>query len=370
MKSEARVSNIKGLDNIQDPHNIGTDMASVLTNFLISSEGVLHTRPGYKSLYEVPITAACGDLAISGGHLVRVSSGGLEDLGVMPGTVLRSTSSQGRTFVSSEDFIGVVGTELREVMPRTGIRVIPTEGTFPKGTYMFSAVGDGGYLPSPVVSVQLDAPGGFLVVPETRGRVPAELYMTVSDGTELFFAVKIPSTGATIGDSISLSHPLLRQYLNPMPPGVVLSEVGGSLITAMGANITCSAPLDYEAYDPMKGVYTFPNEVTMVEECTLGVTYIGTTKELYLAKGASPEDWVLSVITPVGVVANSAVKMRVKLPSSPAEETVVIFTLADGSVVAGRNNEETVNLTEQKVQALKTTAHGAIVLDDVNYTIY
>ena len=370
MKAESRVSYVKGLNNIQDPHNIGTDSASVLHNFLVSSEGVLHTRPGFKPLYDGTFTAACGDLALSGGRLVRVGPSGVEDLGAMPGTSLRSTNRQGRTFVSSDEFIGVIDTELRSVMPRTGVRVLNAKGSFPKGTYMLVAVGDGGYLPSEVVSVQFDVPGGFVVVPDTKAKVPVELYITTTNGAELFFLTMVSPTGASILAPAPLGHPLLRQYLLPMPPGLVLSEVGGSLVSAMGTYITCSMPLDYEAYDPSKGVFRFPNEVTMVEECVRGVTYIGTTKELYLAKGDSPESWVISVITQVGVLANSAVKMRVKLPSSPAEETVVIFTLTDGSVVAGRNNEETVNFTEQRVQPVSVTANGAIILDDVNYTIY
>ena len=368
MKQEARVSVFKGLDNIQDPHGIGTDTASTLTNLLASSEGVLHTRPGYKELYAGIFTAAHGNLAISGGQLVRVSSVEIEVLGPITGTQLRSTSSQGRTFVSTEDYIGVLDPELRPLRTRSEMRVVIHEGALQKGLYLVATVDEGGYLPSQIIGASLEDIGSILVVP-TGGR-PAEVYMSVADGTELFFHSTVPASGGVITSTTGLAHPIQRQYLLPMPPGVVLSEVGGSLVTAIGNYVTCSMPLDYEAYDPASGVFLFPNAVTMVEECVPGVTYIGTSKELYLARGKTPEDWAISLITPVGVLANSAVKMRVKLPKSPVEETVVLFTLTDGSVVAGRNNEETVNMTEQVVQELKTTAHGAIVLGGVNYTIY
>jgi hypothetical protein len=234
--------------------------------------------------------------------------------------------------------------------------------------YLVSTVDEGGYLPSQVVTVDVPESGGILVAP-VGGR-STEVYVSVADGTELFFHSIVPSSGGTISTTNLLGHPLARQYLFPMIPGTVISEVGGSLVTAIGNYVTCSMPLDYEAYDPMGGVFLFPNAVTMVEECTLGFTYIGTTAELYLARGESPEVWVISLITSVGVLINSAARTRVKLPKSPEEETVVLFTLTDGSVVAGRNNGETVNMTERVVQNLSTMAHGATILSGIHYTIY
>ena len=368
MKSEERVSGFKGLDNIQDPHTIGTDAASVLTNLLVSCTGTLNTRPGYKELYTNTFTAAHNDLAISEGNLCRVGSSGVEVLGSITGTQLRSTSGQGRTFVSTEDYIGVLDPELRKLRGRSKARIIVDSGQLAKGLYLVATVDEGVYLPSEISTVDVPDMGGILVVP-TNG-LAAEVYVSGPDGTELYFHSVVKSTGGLITSASSLGHPIARQYLATMPPGVVLSEVGGSLVTAIGNQVTCSMPLDYEAYDPMSGVFTFPDAVTMVEECIPGITYIGTTRELYLVRGKTPEEWSLSRIDSRGVLINSAVKMRVKLPKSPAEETVVLFTLVDGTIVAGRNNEETVNITEQLVQDIKTTAHGAIVLGGINYTIF
>lgn len=368
MKTEERVSGFKGLDNIQDPHAIGTDTASTLVNLLVDSSGSLYTRPGYKVIYAGTFDSACGNLAISGGSLVRVTSTGIENLGPISGTQLRVTDKQGRTFVSTENFLGVLDPSLREVRPRSEVQVLASEGSYSAGTYLFATADIEGYLPSPMTMVVLEAPGGFLISP--RGGRPTELYMSIADGTELYYHSTIPATGTTLVAEGSLGHPVQRQYLEPMVPGVVLTEVGGSLITALGNDIVCSEPLDYEAYNPMRGVFTFSHAVTMVEECVLGITYIGTTKELYIARGETPETWVISLLTPVGVVQNSAVTTRVKLPKSPEEEIVVLFTLMDGSIVAGRNNGETVNLTEQSVAELKCAAHGAVILDGINYTIF
>jgi hypothetical protein len=164
-------------------------------------------------------------------------------------------------------------------------------------------------------------------------------------------------------------HPIDRQLLLPMPPGDVIASVLGYLISTQGPTMYVSEPLDFKVYDPISSIFSFPNFITMVG--VVGKTiYVGTTEELYHIAGSSPADWVVTCIHSMGVVARSDMTVRMRLPKDPADSYCLVFTLNNGTTVAGFEGGSIRNLTEYEVLPGVLPINGVHLMDTIYYFTY
>lgn len=285
------------------------------------------------------------------------------------GTQIAVGLAAGRTIVSTEIEIGFLDPAFRPFAQQASLE-LSVEGVG-RGPGILVAVVEEYTeleysLPSPVESVELPEEGSLHI--KVKSGVPTQVYLSAPDGEELFHYRTITEDLVISGSSYSvdLFHPLERQFLYPLPPGDLLVGVFGRLISVRGSEMYVSEPFDPSAYDPQQGVLNFPDHISMVG--VVGKTvFVGTSNELYFITGNGPEEWVLTCIHNIGVIAKSEVNTRMRLPNDEVDVDCLVFSLANGTTVAGFDGGGIRNLTEGEVLPGKLLVNGAHMMGSIYY---
>jgi hypothetical protein len=373
---ENQVVVFTGLDQVDDLRDMGPHALVEAVNVVVGTGGVISTRPGYKKVSaDLSIVAAHKDMILySSGMLAKLPNYG-ELLGFVRGTQLVTTEVAGVTIVSTESDIGFMGPEFTPFPRVAQHRVYIGAGKKEASSYriMVSIVkeySDLEYsLPSEAEAFEV-AEGGSLTVEVTDG-IRTHVYLSAPDGEELYFYGVVTSSLKIVGKaySVELIHPLGRQFLAPMPPGDIIASVLGYLVSTQGSSMCVSEPLDYRVYDPASSIFTFPDYITMVGVVGKSI-YIGTTSELYHMSGSSPAEWALTCIHSMGVVARSEMTVRMRLPKDPSDSHCLVFTLNNGTTMAGFEGGSVRNLTEYEVLPGKLPINGVHLMDTIYYFTY
>jgi hypothetical protein len=362
--------NFTGINNVlpterlpYDPKT-GSVALSEATNIDIGLSGELRRRGGYSQLEETchkNLWQADGFmLATCDGDLTAIASDGTPtviypSLGVS--RVHYCNLPDGRTTFSNSLINGITDGLVRTTW---GVPIPGSLGAFSDvagdlfpGEYRYAlsyvrlADGrEGGVLYSQPITI---ADGGVflsgLPVLEDHEIV---VYLSSLEGDQVYQAGST-MTGlfAFAGKNSALTLPCWTDQESPAPVGTITAFWRGRVVLAQGTTLYASKPNRWEAFDLKRDFKQMADTITTLTPVDDGL-YVGTDDGLYFLGGETWDQLQMRKVLSGLVVPGSAVAVRgdlIKLGDGLGSGSAMIC-IADGILVAGFNQGNTVRLTE------------------------
>lgn len=193
-------------------------------------------------------------------------------------------------------------------------------------------------------------------MPHPAGVLKANIYASQPD-SEILYKVKtvVAASPVNIHDSdMGRGAELGTMHLRPPVAGQLLTHFNGRVYVARNDYVTFSEPLRYDLFRPSQGIYTFPDNVTLLEPSTDGI-YVGTASGTVFIAGMDPYDVRQMHVSPHKPIPGSVAR----IPGSKmglAEDTVPVWWGSDGVLVVGLPGGQLRQLTQDR---LAVAPHGA-----------
>lgn len=138
-------------------------------------------------------------------------------------------------------------------------------------------------------TVGVSAGGGIAVALPQTAAAMLNVYVSAADSTELRHAFAVPAgmSSALIGIG-PRGKAMDSQFLDAMPPGVIVAAWRGRLISCMDGIATFSEPLRYGLTDRRYGYLQLPADISLCAPVAGGI-FFGTAKGVQFAAGTTPE---------------------------------------------------------------------------------
>lgn len=195
--------------------------------------------------------------------------------------------------------------------------------------------------------ITLSQPSGIVVTMEPIAEGTLNIYMTTTDGAELYL-YGTTTVGGTVrvGNETAQSRPLETNLLSEMPPGHIVRYYNSRLLVANGSSLWFSEPYRYGLTKIAYNFFQFREKLTMVEPVDDGVLI--SSDRLYMLRGAdiktaTQEDLAL----PPAILGTSARIDGTKMMKGVTGE-VVLWTSEDGIYMSDRSGVVQ-NFTEDTV---------------------
>ncbi len=133
-----------------------------------------------------------------------------------------------------------------------------------------------------------------------------EVYVTAAGGSQLFREMTVPASDTTARLAIVTTEgqPLSDDVELPIPPGDMVREYRGRLITVVGQYVFYSLAYTYGRYLPAWNYIAHDGDVTLCEPCEEGV-YLATAKKTWFLRGPDIAGAELTPLAPYGAISNT-----------------------------------------------------------------
>lgn len=159
---------------------------------------------------------------------------------------------------------------------------------------------------SELIQVDVPADGAIeLNFPAARAH-DTEIYVTAAGGSQLFRELTMPGadTFGRVALITSAGTPVSDEIEAAMPPGDMVREYMGKLITVVGPYAFYSLPYAYGRYHPAKNFIALDGDITLCEPCESGV-YLATAKRTWFLRGNDVASAELVPLAPFGAIPNT-----------------------------------------------------------------
>lgn len=371
----------QGLDNINDPMDVGLKGLTIARNVDIDRKGQIETRQGFTRLLNMPIAAAWSDdsnmLVLSqAGVLYRLVGGMLNEVAQgIQGEKLTACEVAGNLYYSTDKQTGVInGLAHRESgvpIPMCQVTAL-AGGSLRAGRYMVNVTqvaADGresGAMENQIITVN----DGERIAVTAHGIEPdcnARIWVSGCDGEQCFHVAD--GLVAHINDNDQLlqsSDPLDRQYKAPMPPVDMMVEHKGVIVASVGGMVIHSDPLDYELFDMINAVLPFDGSLTMLKSIDNGV-FVSTPGGVSFITGEAPDVWLVSESYPYQAMTGTAQVVDMNVVGEGGVGKGVLFATSKG-ICLGTNDGAVRNITERKL-AMDLRGGLASMIDGSRYVL-
>lgn len=312
-----------GIDVLTPETELGDDVARIVENVVIHSDGGFDLRSGATKVLDLAGLHSLWQtkdksitLGIAYGTLYSITGPASGPIATAIGTVAGAGRARydeigGNVYVSCGD-LQLVDPELNVwkagVASLIGIQPVltPAVGALPAGSYgvAFSAVNAKGVESglSDIAFIDLASDGGIaLALPASAGDATRyRIYRTTTNGGEdLRLVDTIPvATSYTIagGEPGRLARTGMR---DPLPAGTDIFAYNGRLYSILGSFLFVSDPMNPGLYDVREGFIAFPEELVTGRGVTGGI-YVGSHTTIYWLGGAGPKDFKLKKVAANG----------------------------------------------------------------------
>lgn len=185
-------------------------------------------------------------------------------------------------------------------------------GSLPQGSYLvafanLNSAGERSAL-TPFNVVAVPANGAIDLTFAAGRTLDIQVFVSAVDGSQLYSEaiVAAAATSARLVLVTSQGSPVTDELEAAMPPGSIVREYRGRLLTAYGNTLFYSNPYDYGTYRPATGYVLLDAPVTLCEPDEDGV-YIATALKTWFCRGADFASADLQLIAPFGAIPNTAV---------------------------------------------------------------
>jgi len=373
-----KINRFTGLDNQNDPLDVGLQGLTIAKNVDIDRKGQIETRNGFALAWSGLIADMWNNLVLTmAGDLVRINpDGDFEQLSTgLSGDSLTGVEVAGNTYFSTGAFNGVItGSAVREMgLPYPIVSAVSGVGNLLSGRYLITATTvapDGRESGAPLARVIDVADGSSIVINvTTESGYTANIYMSGRDGEELYFMGNLNSLLVNEPvQTLSSNDPIDRQYKGSMPEGTIFEEYRGHLLVAYDDNYLCySDPLDYELCSYINNIYPFDSAITMVVSVEHGV-FVSTKKEIFYASGETPESWVFRSVYASPAKAGTGKRISLDNLGEGAIGYGAMFVTEEGTICVGMPDGGVQDLTHKKFK-LDVNRELTAVVQDSKYVV-
>lgn len=367
----------KGVDNRRDDHDIPDDTLRDGVNVDVLTSGKLKLRPG---IVQVASDAGAHSGFSDGSRAVWATATALKvaDANFTPATVLSSAllakplsyvALHGEIYFSNEDINGKINANGEyEPWGIVGPAAAPTCTPVSVGTRRYQVTctfvtASGEESGAPLGSEVLcgDTPSIAVTgIPQSGDArvVATRLYVTNIDGG-VFYAVKdVPAgvTAWTITGFFASGATLKTQFMEPPPPGQLLTYYNGSIYVASGSTVWRTQPLRYGLCRPDEDFFMYPSRVSLLRAVEDGL-YVAAGKTWFL----TPEDDAANrkTTSQVAVLPYGAIEGAV----CDVPDSTDALWLSERGLVRGANQGKVLNITEAQV-ALGSYERGCLGVNE------
>lgn len=294
-----------GLNNRLPPERLQTNELAQATNVDLDDSGGVRTRAGFTSV----LSGVCHSLWAKNNICLFVQNGQLmqllQDLTAVPLGITGLEPANPVSYALLGETVyftngTITGAFQNGVARSWGLAVPPLpaanliDGSMPPGTYGFVATylrNDG--QESGAGNIQtIVAPAGQTYGIQWSVQQPADptvafirIYLTVTNGDELYLAAEIPvgtKTATYTGDTSDLTVPIWTLVMGPPPAGQQVAEFNGRLLIAQGQILWYTDPFSPELIRPDQNFLWFESDITMVAPVAEGVFLATQTETVFL----------------------------------------------------------------------------------------
>lgn len=378
------ISQITGIDNVSDETQLRKGGMRELVNVDLTAKGMPKRRGGFQ--LSLAATAAHsltqwtgGMLAVLDGVLSAFDDGmtataihaGLSD------TPLGYAELAGDVYWSNEAvFRRVRGLDLGDTegwpdcLGQPVVSPIVGVGGLGAGTYQVAITcmdADGresGASQAELVDVAEGGGIGIVSFPATAGGVTFRVYVSPPNGDLLEHALDVPVGASNVGIGAGTRGKALEtQFLVPLPPGHMLTKLGGRLLMASGDTVFIGEAHRYGLCNPDRA-FGLRERVTLLQGCgdaeNVGCFVSGSKRTLYFA-GPDPVSGARRVVYPHGAVEGSGLTVEGNLLGLETTQPVAVWLATNGVFCAGLPGGQVLPLTEGQC-ALPTAERAAALL--------
>lgn len=367
----------KGVDNRRDDHDIPDDTLRDGVNVDVLTSGKLKLRPG---IVQVAADAGAHSGFSDGTRAVWATANALKvaDANFTPTTVLSSAllskplsyvALHGEIYFSNEDINGKINaTGEYEPWGIVGPVVAPTCTPVSVGTRRYqvtctfvTASGEESGAPLGTEVLCGDVPNIVVTgIPQSSDTrvVATRLYVTNIDGG-VFTAIKDVPAGVTvwtITGFFASGATLKTQFMEPPPPGQLLTYYNGSIYIAAGSTVWRTQPLRYGLCRPDEDFFMYPSRVSLLRAVEDGL-YVAAGKTWFL----TPEDDAANrkTTSQIAVLPYGAIEGAV----CGVPDSTDALWLSERGLVRGTNQGKVANITEAQV-ALGSYERGCLGINE------
>lgn len=212
--------------------------------------------------------------------------------------------------------------------------------------------------------VFVGADGSFQVsmpLPHPQGVREARIYVSQTNSEILYHARTVVAVGTVMVHDSDIGRGRELETLNRRPPvpGQLLCHVNGRVYIARNDYVSFSEALRFDLFRPSQGIYTFPDNVTLLEPSTDGI-YVGTSRGVVFIAGPDPYDIRQVHVSPYAPISGTAARVPGEKFGVPVDE-VPVWWGKDGVMVVGLPGGQLRQLTHDRL-AVPSHAAGAVTL--------
>ena len=170
------------------------------------------------------------------------------------------------------------------------------------------------------------------------------IYISEPNGETMYRAIVLNNaqTSATYRNRGRMTLPLATQFLEPPPPGTIISLQGGSMLVAVGNKLYYSEPFAFELFDRRKNKL-FASPITIV--CSFDNGSHVATEDLHVwLAGDTPDKWEWNARASYGAIPRT-----------------LDFIDLDAALFGKTENVNPVGLWATKEGIVQATAEGALI---------
>jgi len=176
------------------------------------------------------------------------------------------------------------------------------------------------------------------------------IYVTAVDGTEFYKEVDVPAgvTTTTIRGHFGAGQILETQFMQPPPPGQLITYCNGRIYIASGKNFFPTEPLRYGLYNPDAGFFMEPERITLLKGMEDGL-FLSSDRTYFHAGIGTSE------VRRIQVLPYRAIEGAI----CTVPDTDEAIWLSERGVIRGGNGGSVKNLTDGQV-AMETLTRPCI----------
>ena len=204
-----------------------------------------------------------------------------------------------------------------------------------------------------------------LPMPLPPGVSEARIYVAQTNSEILYHAQTMVTVGTiTVHDS-DVGRGRELETLNRLPPvaGQLVTHMNGRVYIARNDYVSFSEALRYDLFRPSQGIYTFPDNVTLLEEAHDGL-YVGTERGVVFIRGSDPYDVQQIHVSPYAPVAGTAARVPGE-KFGLAVDDLPVWWGKDGAMVVGLPEGQLRQLTRDRL-AVPEYGAGAVTIREQN----
>jgi hypothetical protein len=212
--------------------------------------------------------------------------------------------------------------------------------------------------------VEVGAPGSFevsLPLPLPQGVSKAQIYVSETNSEVLYHAQTIIASGTITIYDADIGKGKELETLDRTPPiaGQLLTKMNGRVYVARNDYVSFSEALRYDLFRPSQGIYTFSDNVTLLQESSDGI-YVGTQRGVVFIAGADPYDVRQIHVSSYAPIQGTAAR----IPGDKfglAQDYVPVWWGQDGVMVVGLPGGQLRQMTRDRL-AVRSHAVGAVTV--------